>query len=776
VLFLLHTLRTLRNSSIFSGIATGIETHSKVLRYVLIFVSSVLLSLFVYLLSFHFSILDFYILAFDIISIILLSLIFFTTWYNYTTNNQEINIIGFGFLFILMNSILFLCFYSEMGLKSSLYINLKSNYELINKLIKAIILFASLSGVLHFKLNKLNNLIITILISVIISLAIYVFPAVFPHLSDYFTITLVEKSVIYFLINSFSIILFSCSIYIVIRKTRNFKYHKLSYYRYIFWGLLASLANSICFTLYILDIAYFLILGYLLETISCFCFFKAFHVDNEINLNKRITNVIKCSQKNECINEFLNIFPSGAMVFDKDLKFEFMNKKLENLLGYRLEELYDLHLETILQKFSIIDINLLPVVSLADYEIICKMLQLGKDNKICIVNRFKKKIILSVRLYDLSNGNILVILSEDNNILEFENVKLQTAHILDSINSFVVIVDKSSKIVSCNRLFYELTGIKPGNAIGMTLSELYKLLNISFMNTSSVEKAYTNGYFKARVVTITSVDKEKKHIIFRISPVRDVGDKNNGYIIIGSDITLLKEEQQNVQHQEKLALIGQLGSGIVHETKNMLASIKGYCQLIYLKSDSNYVKNHTKRIEEITNEVNKIITEFLAFSKPTPQIFNAVLLNEIILSVKYMLESPSFIKGVKLELNLTEFEKPVFADEFQIKQVILNMAKNAIEAMDETNTPLLKISTSLSNSNKEMILKISDNGKGLPKVDLSKLCKPFYTTKEYGTGLGLSTCYRIIKEHNGKISFESKIGKGTTFTIFIPCKSDTKNH
>jgi hypothetical protein len=297
VLFLLHTLRTLRNSSIFSGIATGIETHSKVLRYVLIFVSSVLLSLFVYLLSFHFSILDFYILAFDIISIILLSLIFFTTWYNYTTNNQEINIIGFGFLFILMNSILFLCFYSEMGLKSSLYINLKSNYELINKLIKAIILFASLSGVLHFKLNKLNNLIITILISVIISLAIYVFPAVFPHLSDYFTITLVEKSVIYFLINSFSIILFSCSIYIVIRKTRNFKYHKLSYYRYIFWGLLASLANSICFTLYILDIAYFLILGYLLETISCFCFFKAFHVDNEINLNKRITNVIKCSQK-----------------------------------------------------------------------------------------------------------------------------------------------------------------------------------------------------------------------------------------------------------------------------------------------------------------------------------------------------------------------------------------------------------------------------------------------------------------------------------------------
>ena len=309
----------------------------------------------------------------------------------------------------------------------------------------------------------------------------------------------------------------------------------------------------------------------------------------------------------------------------------------------------------------------------------------------------------------------------------------------------------------------------------MTLSELYKLLNISFMNTSSVEKAYTNGYFKARVVTITSVDKEKKHIIFRISPVRDVGDKNNGYIIIGSDITLLKEEQQNVQHQEKLALIGQLGSGIVHETKNMLASIKGYCQLIYLKSDSNYVKNHTKRIEEITNEVNKIITEFLAFSN-LPQIFNAVLLNEIILSVKYMLESPSFIKGVKLELNLTEFENLCLLMSFQIKQVILNMAKNAIEAMDETNTPLFKISTSLSNSNKEMILKISDNGKGLPKVDLSKLCKPFYTTKEYGTGLRLSTCYRIIKEHNGKISFESKIGKGYYIYNIYSMQIRHKNH
>ncbi len=655
MLCLLQTVRD-RNllSSISTSVSTSIATHSKAVRYVLIFISSLLLSLLFHLITSRYNVLNYCILAFDIISIILLSLIFITAWYNYNTNNLNTNYISFGFLIILINSVLFLCFYSEIGFRSSLYKDLKNNYELISRLIKAIILFVSLSGTLHFRLKRLNHLIITLFISTIISLTIYLFPVIFPYLTYDFIITSGKhSSLIYMITNSLSISLFCFCIYIIIKKIKNLKYLKVSYYHYILLGLLTSLANSICFTLHMFNISYFFILGYLLKTISYFCFFKAFYMDNEIDINKSIDN---------------------------------------------------------------------------------------------------------------------------GNTLEIENVKLQANYIINSINSFVLIVDKNSKVVSCNRLFHEVTGIKPGNAIGMTLKQLYKALNLSFLNVTSIKEKYINSSFKTREVMINSIDGEEKHIIFRISPVKDVGNKSNGFIITGSDITILKEEQQNIQHQEKLAIIGQLGSGIVHETKNMLASIKGYCQLIHLKSDNDYVKNYTKRIEEITNEVNKIITEFLAFSKPTPQKFNKVFLNEIILSVKYMLESPSFIKGVKLELHLTEHEKPVYADEFQIKQVILNMVKNAIEAMDETSSPLLVISTSLSYSKHEMILKISDNGKGLPKEDLPKLCKPFYTTKEYGTGLGLSTSYRIIKEHNGKISVESEIGKGTTFTIFLPCKPATKNH
>lgn len=210
----------------------------------------------------------------------------------------------------------------------------------------------------------------------------------------------------------------------------------------------------------------------------------------------------------------------------------------------------------------------------------------------------------------------------------------------------------------------------------------------------------------------------------------------------------------------------------------MLASIKGYCQLIYIKSDNDYVKNQIKRIEEITSEVNNIITEFLTFSKPNPQKFDAVFLNKIILSIKYMLESPSFARGVKLELNLSEQENPIYADELQIKQVILNMATNAIEAMEgmhKDKIPLLAISTSFSNVRNEMILKVSDNGKGLSKDDLLKISKPFYTTKKSGTGLGLSTCYRIIDEHNGKIVVESEVGKGSTFSVFLPCRTGIKS-
>ena len=121
-------------------------------------------------------------------------------------------------------------------------------------------------------------------------------------------------------------------------------------------------------------------------------------------------------------------------------------------------------------------------------------------------------------------------------------------------------------------------------------------------------------------------------------------------------------------------------------------------------------------------------------------------------------------------MEITPKEKPVLCDKAQIKQVILNLTRNAFEAMEETEYPRLEIKTLLSNDSNIMMIIISDNGKGISEEVMGKIGTPFFTTKENGTGLGLSVCYRIIKDHRGNIDIKSKKGMGTTFIISLPCR------
>lgn len=230
-----------------------------------------------------------------------------------------------------------------------------------------------------------------------------------------------------------------------------------------------------------------------------------------------------------------------------------------------------------------------------------------------------------------------------------------------------------------------------------------------------------------------------------------------------------EEEQKKIQQQEKLAIIGEMGSGIVHETKNYLASIKGYCQLLSSKIQDEKLRKYIGRIESISTDLNKVIVEFLSLAKPKETFMDIISLNELIESMRYMLESPSFMKGIDIDITLSSIEEDIKADDSQIKQVILNIVKNAIEAMSETKDARLGISTILNHDRDEMQLIISDNGKGISEENLKKLGTPFFTTKETGTGLGLSVCYRIVKEHGGRIDIRSEENKGTTFTISFPC-------
>ncbi len=184
------------------------------------------------------------------------------------------------------------------------------------------------------------------------------------------------------------------------------------------------------------------------------------------------------------------------------------------------------------------------------------------------------------------------------------------------------------------------------------------------------------------------------------------------------------------------------------------------------------IKNHISKISDNIDELNMMMSEFLFLSRPRQSQLDEISMYDIIRSIKSMIETSSFVKGVTVNFDLSKEERYLKCDEAQIKQVILNICKNAVDAMTEQDYAELKISTGFNEQTNEMFVKIADNGKGIQKEDLDKIGTPFFTTKQKGTGLGLSICYSIIKEHNGRIEVESELGKGTKFTIILPCISD----
>lgn len=133
------------------------------------------------------------------------------------------------------------------------------------------------------------------------------------------------------------------------------------------------------------------------------------------------------------------------------------------------------------------------------------------------------------------------------------------------------------------------------------------------------------------------------------------------------------------------------------------------------------------------------------------------------------------IKGIDVEFNFNHDDRSVMCDEVRIRQVILNICKNAIEAMENVECPFLEIKTNIDELANEILISITDNGEGIPKEIISKLGTPFFTTKKNGTGLGLNACFQIVKEHEGRIDIKSELDVGTTFDIILPCISEEEN-
>lgn len=232
---------------------------------------------------------------------------------------------------------------------------------------------------------------------------------------------------------------------------------------------------------------------------------------------------------------------------------------------------------------------------------------------------------------------------------------------------------------------------------------------------------------------------------------------------IGKDITERKEQtEQLLQKSEKLALLGQMAAGIAHEIRNPLTSIKGFIQLF--KTEQHQKEYYDIVLSEL-DRINDIVGEFLVLAKPTAAVFAEKDIKELIKDVVTLINTQSILNNVQIFVEF-ECDLPrISCEENQLKQVLLNLLKNAIEAMPSGGNIDVKVKVKEEG---KISIQIIDQGIGIPKERIPTLGEPFYTTKEKGTGLGLMTCYKIIESHNGELTIDSEVNEGTTIEIILP--------
>lgn len=242
-------------------------------------------------------------------------------------------------------------------------------------------------------------------------------------------------------------------------------------------------------------------------------------------------------------------------------------------------------------------------------------------------------------------------------------------------------------------------------------------------------------------------------------------DKN--HICIGiegivRDISTRKALEQDVSRLDRLNAVGEMAANVAHEIRNPITTIHGYLQIFSNKEEFSKYKEQISLLLDELNRTNQIIKEYLSLSQNKAVDLKLMQINQIIKTLFPLIEAHAIASNKELLLALSDVPN-IYLDENEIRQLILNLVRNGIEAM-EAGHGTLSIGTSCDPVKRELVLLVKDQGKGIPSHVLEKLGQPFLTTKDTGTGLGLAVCYRIANRHQAKINVETG-ENGTSFYI-----------
>lgn len=338
-------------------------------------------------------------------------------------------------------------------------------------------------------------------------------------------------------------------------------------------------------------------------------------------------------------------------------------------------------------------------------------------------------------------------------------------NVLQNLDSGIMLFDSEGVLTFINVQMARLAELPRHLLVGCSLIQL---LRHPYLNRSK-RKRIINFYRETiyhRKKYHELIDEHGRHWLITVT----YGDQMEGdFLLSVKDVSDYKQIEQAAYQNDKLAILGKISAAIAHEIRNPLTSIRGFIQLLRPHLMQLGKDEYARIILMEIDRANDIIHEFLNSSKPTAPQMTELQVASLVRQIVLLTESEALMKGCEISVHMEHEDMQVEIDLKQIKQVLLNMIKNAMDAIAEVKDGrhgLIEIGAKIAGRNVQ--LSVRDNGNGMDQAQMVRLFDPFFTTKEKGTGLGLSVSYRIIKNHGGTISVDSRKGEGTVFVISLP--------
>jgi len=494
---------------------------------------------------------------------------------------------------------------------------------------------------------------------------------------------------------------------------------------------------------------------------------------------------------------------SGAGIFDQVLhpKVEgSVNARWAEVLGYSLDEVPPVDEHFFDWWTSLLHPEDLPKFKKAHQKLIE-----GKAPNFEIAARHKHKtgkwlylmVFCSAGGCD-ENGRVtrivgMIIDETKSKLSELENARL--AAVVKQAGEAVIVLDIDGIIQYVNPAFERISGYADAEVQGK---------NLDFVESSEQQAQVRERMWQqlrdaqpwSGMLVNQRKNGERYEVAQTISPIIDMEGSITGYAVVQRDITFERQLQAKMEHSDRLESLGVLAGGIAHDFNNLLTAIMGNASIAMMKLQQQPAENtegrasipeHLQRIEGSCKSAADLCKQMLAYSGKGKFEVKPTNLSSVVNEMSKLM-AVSISKNTEINFNLAEKLPAIEADAAQLQQVIMNLLTNASESIDKENKGLISISTGVIQASKAILersltnaglpegqyvyLRVNDNGCGMDAATRKKIFDPFFTTKFTGRGLGMSAMLGIVRGHSGALTLESQPGKGSSFTVMLPCMRD----